>query len=546
MDVNDSFVAYKDIDFGSTDAEDYISNGKELLNAVFIRDDTLEALLTKNIYFLVGEKGTGKTAYAVFFMNNDYKNTSSVKINFEDTNIPTFINMKNQGVRMYSDCKEIWEVVLLIQTFKQIRESDLDGFGVYKRKKYAAINDVLKQYNLIAFTPEIKSTLSIINKNADSIVSTINARLSTLSSGAEGTIIDETTNSKERRLIQNPIHILKNALKNALSGIRLKRNKFIFIDKIDNYHSQIDFEEYILWVKSLAETTYDLNNSVFGTMKGSKGFIKIILLFRPDLFNRLHMYNQGGRVENNSIILDWQTTYKDYRQSRLFELADNMLKYSNRIRGDKDEKPVGYYWDFYFPWKARSTNPKTREYDDAFIGFLRLSLCRPRDIISFLKSIQRQVKNCNLEIHQTTENCFYSYGCQKSISDYFLQEAQDWCLYKYPYGTFDTIEYFFDFMNTGKPITFKHFSELYHEYIRSCRARRKMKIFEEMETEEDFLQLLFELNLICYIENYDSDDSFQTYCYRLRSLSDLSPKIPPNKLYRVHRALLKSLNIEEV
>jgi pantothenate kinase-related protein Tda10 len=65
-----------ELQLGFADAENYKRReNKELLNKIFIRNDHLDRLCEPAISFLLGEKGTGKTAYAVYLSNNDYKNT---------------------------------------------------------------------------------------------------------------------------------------------------------------------------------------------------------------------------------------------------------------------------------------------------------------------------------------------------------------------------------------------------------------------------------------------------------------------------------------
>ena len=62
-----------ELQFGFSDAVNYRRReNKDLLNRVFIRNGHLDRLLDPAISFLVGEKGTGKTAYTTFLSNNDY------------------------------------------------------------------------------------------------------------------------------------------------------------------------------------------------------------------------------------------------------------------------------------------------------------------------------------------------------------------------------------------------------------------------------------------------------------------------------------------
>ena len=67
------------IDLGFADAENYRRReNRELLNTVFVKNRFLEDLLKPSTFFLIGEKGTGKTAYSVFMANNYYGKTKSV------------------------------------------------------------------------------------------------------------------------------------------------------------------------------------------------------------------------------------------------------------------------------------------------------------------------------------------------------------------------------------------------------------------------------------------------------------------------------------
>ncbi len=66
-----------EIDFGYSDASSYRNNQsyKDMFSSVFVKDKSLERLMMADSYFLIGEKGTGKTAYATFLENSEYKNT---------------------------------------------------------------------------------------------------------------------------------------------------------------------------------------------------------------------------------------------------------------------------------------------------------------------------------------------------------------------------------------------------------------------------------------------------------------------------------------
>ena len=89
-----------DLELGFSDAENYRRReNKSLLNKVFIRNHNLDRLCAPAISFLIGEKGTGKTAYAVYLANNDYLDTLSSLRYIRETEYQKFMALKNEKHR---------------------------------------------------------------------------------------------------------------------------------------------------------------------------------------------------------------------------------------------------------------------------------------------------------------------------------------------------------------------------------------------------------------------------------------------------------------
>lgn len=540
-DYMDNYKPFNEIELGFSDAENYLNDHKEMFKTIFINRE-LNSLMKRSITYLIGEKGTGKTAYAVYFENNDYKNTKSERINMDNIISHSFISSTEKNFN-FKNCKEDWTVLLLLKMAKSITPEDLENTDSNNNQHFLNLREKIKDIDLSSIYNNIEITIKTTDSNNIALGGKIDTHIIKVSGEANSQVLKSV--EIDQLFITNivSLHNLKNDFIDAFKKIRLKRNRFIFIDKVDDFKKDIAFSNFLLLIKGLGEAAHDLNTEVFGKIKGNY-YTKFILLLRPEIFGKLDMYNQGSKATNNSVILDWLTSYNDYRNSDLFELADNILRYANKELDDENKKEKGFYWDLYFKWDAPSTNPVTRERDDAFISFLRSSLCRPRDIVNFLLSIQKQAIHVKSKQIDTTFECFNSFHCQKDISDYFLAEAKDWCRYKYPETTFETIKKFFSFINTGKAIDYNTYCKCFENFKMSCEINGD-KIFEEMQNPQKFLQLLYDLNMICYIQSDHMGGTFQTYCYRLRSLTELSPVIPINKEYRIHRALLKSLNIEE-
>lgn len=55
------------LNFGFNDAENYKRReNKDLFSQIFVMTEDLDRVCEKSTFFLMGEKGTGKTAYAVY------------------------------------------------------------------------------------------------------------------------------------------------------------------------------------------------------------------------------------------------------------------------------------------------------------------------------------------------------------------------------------------------------------------------------------------------------------------------------------------------
>ena len=65
-----------ELSFGFSDAENYKRREeKEAFKKLFVQNDFLDEVCKPNISFLIGDKGTGKTAYSIFYLTMIIKTT---------------------------------------------------------------------------------------------------------------------------------------------------------------------------------------------------------------------------------------------------------------------------------------------------------------------------------------------------------------------------------------------------------------------------------------------------------------------------------------
>ncbi|MGE4284944.1 MAG: funZ protein, partial [Clostridia bacterium] len=328
-----------DLMLGFNDAEDYRrSENRRLFNDVFVKDYNLEKLLQLNTFFLIGEKGTGKTAYAVYLANNEYKNTRSQLTYIRETEYKRFIKLKELKHLEFSDYTTIWKVILLVLIATNIEAKDIDS-AFSKNSKLENVHKAINSYYVKGFSPEISTIMELV------VNSKLAAELFTNFANVSAGKTKQSTFSETTTQL-NLLNIYRE-LCSAISDLRLSRNQFLFIDGIDIRPEGIQYREYLACIKGLAEATWELNNDVFPPIKGSKGRIKIVLLLRPDIMTSIGLQNTMNKITNNTVYLDWRTTYPEHRNSKLFSLSEKLL--SHQQEDELKNLPAGSIWDQYFP-----------------------------------------------------------------------------------------------------------------------------------------------------------------------------------------------------
>lgn len=520
----------KDLNFGFNDAENYKrKENKDLFNSIFVKNKYLDRLLLPCNYFLVGEKGTGKTAYAVFLSNNEYKNTVSELKYIRETDYQKFVTLKKEKHLQLSDYSNIWKVIILLLFAKSLKREELDYFAYNKGLKMKSLLDAIDEYYNCAFSPEIVYALDFV-ENSKVAAELITNHLSVGGEKGANTAFHET------RFQINLLYI-QNQFEKAFSDLKIKCNHLLFIDGIDIRPGSIPYEDYLDCIKGLANAIWDLNCDFFSNIKDSKGRFRAIALLRPDIFNSLNLQNSTNKIRDNSVFLDWRTTYPEHRASEIFILCDRLLN------AQQDGSiPMGVTWDYYFPWKSPSTSPE-REFDPSFYKFLRLSYSRPRDIITMMQLIQEIFLSKNrIETQSFYESDFDSDSFQNQYSQYLMGGIRDQLSFYYTIDDYELFLKFFQYLNGKMDFTYDEYLVTYKDFSDYVYHNFKDTIPEFVETADKFLQFLYDTNIICYIEDLETEPLFR-FCYRERSISNISPKVKYGVRYRIHYGLAKELNV---
>ncbi len=519
--------AIQELNLGFSDAQNYSQrSNKMLFSNIFVRNSYLDDLLKNNIYFLIGEKGTGKTAYATYLCNSEFKNNKGILKFISGTDYEKFYELKKKKHIDISGYVDIWKTILLLILAKSVTDNERVA-SIFNKTSLDSLNIAIDEYYNKAFSPEIINAFKIIDQ------SEVFAKL--VSKYAEiGADTGTTYEFNEQRLQMN-LYYIAEKFSDSFNTLKLTKDITLFIDGIDIRPSQIPYTEYLECIKGLVTACWSLNTELFANVRDSRGRMRVVLLLRPDIFNSLNLQNATNKLADNSVFLEWRTTYIDYPSSSLYEMANKLLSYEQNTSEN-------LLWDRYFPWKIKTTNTSEREYDNAFIEFLKISLSRPRDIQRILRILQDLMKRRKLGNSTSFDYETYSSDeFQNTYSEYFLSSLKDQLSFYYTEDDYKYFSKFFDFFSYSQ-FTYDEFLEKYNEYVNYI-LETATDIPKFVEEPKEFLQMLYDSNVIAAIENIGNKQYFH-FSYREKSATNISPEVlyGKNISYKFHYGLYKKAN----
>lgn len=520
-----------DLTFGFSDAENYKRReNKQLFDEVFLKNDFLDGVIDPSTSFLIGDKGTGKTAYSVFLANNEYKNTSSSLRYIRETEYQKFITLRKEKHLELSDYVSIWKVIIYLLLAEQIYEKE-NCNPLFKRfTKLQALHEAIGEYYLHAFSPEIIHALQFVQE------SKLAAELLSKYASALGEQKESITFS-ESRFQTNLLYIQKN-FESALSSLKLEKTHLLFIDGIDIRPSSIPYNEYSDCIRGLANAVWEINNDYFPSIRDSSGRMRAVLLIRPDIYASLGLQNQNTKIRDNSVLLNWGTTYKDHRTSNLFGITDKLLSHGQDEEANLD---IGDAWDFYFPFDT-PTIAFSSEKPTSFVSFLRFALYRPRDIVTMLSMLkERYVENHENKRYFFTQEDFEDSVFRRNYADYLLGEVKDQLSFYYSRNDYEMFLKFFEFLEGKNRFNFEEYLQAFEKF-QQYLDDASIKPPRFMSSAEEYLQFLYDLNVICYIERTENNKPFIHWSFKDRSYSNISPKIKTEMDYEIFYGMSKSLN----
>ncbi len=504
------------------DAVNYKSRQeKQFFNKIFLRTQDLFECLKPQVYFLIGEKGSGKTAYATYLENNEIERHRCKLSTMTETQYKRFIALKRNGKLEYSDYANIWRPMLLAMAAQAIVAKS-KGFISGITGKFNALEKEIESFNGRALNPEVEVAFELVTGVKD--IFTLGGKH--IKYNAE----EAVTATDKSEVIKHHLLDVERRLKEAISELKLSHNHVLFIDGIDYRPEAVPYTDYLECIKGLGEAAWQLNCDFFSNIRDSKGRIKVVLLVRPDVFHSLNLYNSNSRLRDNAILLDWSTTEAQWKQSKLYEAADRYFSSQQNFTPENLEAADHYL-------SASGSN-------DIFKQFLRRSFQKPRDLLTLIKiakdvSIRRLARGHENRIEMDViRNAQFT----KEYADYMLGEARNFAGFYMTQSDFDKFIKLFQYFDGRSDFEIQDFREAFNGFKNWINGE-SVSAVEYIRDPEALLQFFYDVNIIGYRENVGEGDRHYHFAYRERTLTNVAPKLKHGASMMINPGIAKALDI---
>ncbi|MFC3686015.1 P-loop ATPase, Sll1717 family [Hydrogenophaga luteola] len=523
------------LEFGFIDAQRYLQNPgdplSEFFRKSFYKSKHLERAIDPDVYFLLGEKGTGKTAYAVYaslYMGSSFVADTEF---FDKNDFTRFREVASSLGIEASQYSSLWVFTFIILLINNIDE-----------RTSLTKNPTLSHFMGAIRTISLGGQVRTISQSIE-IASQIDSLFDKFASSAN-LGLPESVVSSAKPIFK--ITRLSDLCVAALADYSNALQFAMFIDGLDVRPDEVSYHDYLTVVSSICNAIWVINSTQLARIEPQ---IKITLLLRPDILETVPFQNRGPMLQNHSHLVEWGTRYPNFADSEIFKFTDRVL-YSQQ---DEAERLYpGQTWEKYFPFKVESRASASG--DNPFILFLRHSFYKPRDILKYLGLMKDFYETTGRGgVMQFEADVFKDRDIGDSYSRYLMLEIRDQLSFYY---TNEEYQQFLDFTNgfLGKYIdkrdrvfTYENFCKAHLDYL-EYNSRNKKVTVPSFATADITLQFMFDLNVLGYYEEkvFRNGEAkvFTNYSFRKRSFANLRPKVPTSGRYVMHYGVAKSLLVD--
>ncbi len=428
-----------------------------LLN-YFIDLNYWNGIVEKNIFYIIGRKGTGKSAIYQWIKARENDTGILVSnLSFKQFPFEKLLSLDDDNYSAPNQYQSIWRNIILSEFARLIvlDQSNSPTAEYHELKRYVNFyfgNDLIDVHKKV--TEQTTKTQTGLKK----IVS----------------ILFEDSEQKKIENNYSNVTIANARLENIVLSylVRNCSNTYLIqFDQLDdNYNQYTNKEAFFNCIISLFKVVYDLNQQLRQKQIPSK----IIVYLRSDIFYQLHQRDaESARWDDFLFYLNWAIISRsDWRDPLLLKLLNKRIT-SSISELSSEANPFYYLFDNNIV-KLKDFG----KYKNVFRYMVDRSFHRPRDLIQFSKKIQEQVKT------QLTYKEVKS--AERYYSLWLLSELENEIAYRFP-----DIEILYEFLRLfGKShFSFKDFRDKYKKYI------SKIGI-----DEEELIHLLYDTGMVLNLD----------------------------------------------
>jgi hypothetical protein len=375
-------VNFWNVQFGPDDAK-----GDDLLKSYFVKIPEYEKLIAGDKRYVIGRKGTGKTAVCEYIKQQCEENSMWFCKHLSLRNFPLsdIRELEDRSYRDKSKFVPAWYFLILVEIASMI--SDDNGAGSF--------DDVIEIREFIEMNFPSKTgfvdTISQLKANK--------SKVRIMLSWLEGS--DEDSTSTQQNITvhyQKACEILEEKIRKVSSSSMY----FIFLDELDEGYRAGDTSLRLLLLALLRAVE---NLSLSFTQSHLN--VRPVLALRSDIFDNLED-NDLNKLDDYIIRLQWLAIGK-----HSYSLKDII---EHRIAASFDGSPIQYHWRTIA--KENDRNIPRAAGDSLWKYMNNRTFERPRDIIKFLKFCQ-DIKGQGLLDFNTVSHA------ERNYSDWFYREIKD-------------------------------------------------------------------------------------------------------------------------
>ncbi|MBR2876234.1 MAG: hypothetical protein IKC01_03780 [Clostridia bacterium] len=391
MTVNDKIEMIKKIEFGDIDGY-----GDPNLEQYFLDSDYFEKVVNKKTFYIIGKKGTGKSAIYRMIKGQSFEKGVIVENkDFGDYPFEKLLTLSDDNYPKPNQYQTVWEN-LIFNIFSKLI-SDYPVLDDDKNSYFKMIDDYAKT-----------CIGNLVDMHKDIITRTQKTNVGLSYKGIQG------SNEIEKSLsigsgvnnITQINSVLQQTILEYFKTCNENRKIIIQFDRLDdNYNQYQNIEEYYQCIISLFKVVYKINQSFRAVnIKNAK----VVLYLRSDIFRELGKRDaESARWTDFSVFLNWAIVNRiDWENPLLLQMINKRIFNSLKL-------PEISFNELFDTEAINLKNHSGRQID-VFHYIIEKTMHRPRDFIQFCKYIQEECISTNTLYFRTIKNA------EKRFSDWLV------------------------------------------------------------------------------------------------------------------------------